>query len=64
MDHRDLLAAICLLFVFEGLLPLVAPRLWKQAIARLLDASERSLRIGGGVMVVLGLLALQFLRTG
>ena len=64
MDHRDLLAAICLILVLEGLLPLVAPRAWKHAIARLLDLPENRLRIGGGIMVVLGLLALQFLRSG
>lgn len=62
MEFRDLLAAICLLAVFEGLLPLVAPQAWKQAIARLLAAPESRLRVGGGVMVVLGLLALQWVR--
>ncbi|MBS0575643.1 MAG: DUF2065 family protein [Proteobacteria bacterium] len=63
MDYRDLLAAICLVLVFEGLLPLLAPRAWKQTIARLLDASENGLRVGGGVMVLLGLLALQWVRS-
>ncbi len=63
MDYRDLLAAICLVVVLEGLWPLVAPRFWKHAIAHILDAPEKRLRIGGGVMVVVGLLALQWVRT-
>lgn len=63
MDYRNLLAALCLVAVFEGLLPLLLPRAWKHAIARLLDTPEMSLRVGGGVMVVLGLLALQWVRT-
>lgn len=63
MDYRDLAAAVCLVLIFEGLLPLLAPRAWKHAAARLLDAPEARLRVGGGVMVVLGLLALQWLRT-
>ncbi|MBS0194295.1 MAG: DUF2065 domain-containing protein [Proteobacteria bacterium] len=62
MDHKDLLAAVCLLCVFEGLLPLLAPRAWKQALAQLLGAPDHRLRIGGGVMVVIGLLALQWVR--
>lgn len=63
MNHRDLLAAICLVVVLEGLLPLVAPRAWKHALARLLDAPEKTLRIGGAVMVVMGLVVLQWVRT-
>lgn len=62
MDYRDLLAAICLVCVFEGLLPLLGPRAWKQAAARLLDAPDAQLRVGGAVLVVLGLLALQWVR--
>ena len=64
MNQTDLLAAMCLVLVFEGLFPLLAPRAWKRAIARLLDASEYALRIGGGMMILTGLVALQFLRAG
>ncbi|MBS0212610.1 MAG: DUF2065 domain-containing protein [Proteobacteria bacterium] len=62
MDYKDLAAAVCLLCVFEGLLPLIAPRAWKQALLRVLDATDFRLRVGGAVLVVLGLLALQWVR--
>ncbi|HEY2347105.1 MAG TPA: DUF2065 family protein [Xanthomonadaceae bacterium] len=63
MNRTDLLAAICLVFVLEGLFPLLAPRAWKRALARLLDTPENALRIGGGMMILTGLVALQLLRV-
>jgi hypothetical protein len=62
MDHRDLLAALCLVCVLEGLAPMLVPRAWKRVLARLLDTPERSLRVVGGAMVLLGLLVLQWVR--
>lgn len=58
----DLVAALCLVLVLEGLLLLAAPGLWKQAVAQMLERPNPSLRIVGGVMVVFGLLALQWVR--
>jgi uncharacterized protein len=58
----DLLAALCLVLVIEGLFLLVAPGAWKRAAAQLLQAKDRALRAGGAAMIVLGLLALQFVR--
>ncbi|MBB5015636.1 DUF2065 domain-containing protein [Rehaibacterium terrae] len=58
----DLLAALCLVLVIEGLFLFVAPQTWKQAAAQLIRTHDRTLRTGGAVMIVLGLLALQFVR--
>ena len=58
----DLLAALCLVLVLEGLLLFAAPGLWKQAVAQLLERPDQALRAAGGVMIVLGLVALQFVR--
>lgn len=58
----ELSAALCLVLVLEGLVLFAAPGLWKQAAARLLDQSDPALRIGGAVMMALGLLVLQFVR--
>jgi uncharacterized protein YjeT (DUF2065 family) len=58
----DLLAALCLVLVLEGLLLFVAPSFWKQAVAQLLERPDRALRTAGGAMVLLGLLALQLVR--
>ncbi len=58
----DLLAALCLVLVLEGLLLFAAPGLWKQAVAQLLERPDGALRVAGGAMVILGLIALQFVR--
>ena len=58
----DLVAALCLVLVLEGLLLFAAPGLWKQAVAQLLERPDSCLRIAGCVMIVLGLIALQWVR--
>ena len=59
---RDLLAALCLVLVLEGVLLLAAPNLWKKMAEQLQALAARDLRIYGGVMVVLGLVLLQLVR--
>ena len=60
----DLLAALCLVLVLEGLFLFVAPTGWRQAVMQLAELGERSLRAIGGFMVIAGLLALYFVRGG
>ena len=62
MNRTDLLAALCLVLVIEGLFLLVAPGAWKRMAAQLTLTPERVLRIGGGAMIVAGLIALQLVR--
>ena len=63
MNWTDLMAALCLVLVLEGLFLLVAPAAWKRMAAQLAVTQERALRIGGGLMIVAGLVALQLLRA-
>jgi uncharacterized protein YjeT (DUF2065 family) len=58
----DLLAALCLVLVLEGLLLFVAPETWKRAAEQLLQLDQRVLRQVGGLMIIIGLIALQFVR--
>jgi uncharacterized protein len=58
----DLLAALCLVLVLEGLLLFAAPAAWKQAAERLMQMDARALRQIGGLMMIAGLAALQFVR--
>lgn len=59
---QDLLAALCLVLVLEGLLLFAAPDGWKQLARQMLEFESRRLRAFGAVMVVLGLLSLQLVR--
>ena len=52
---ESLLAAFALVFVVEGFLPFVAPRIWRQAVQRMLALSDGQLRFVGLASILLGL---------
>jgi uncharacterized protein YjeT (DUF2065 family) len=58
----DLMAALCLVLVIEGLMLLSAPGMWKRVAEQLQSLPERNLRTYGGVMAGIGLILLQFVR--
>ena len=60
----DLLAALSLVLVLEGLLLFAAPDAWKHTMASLLEQPAVRLRTAGGVMVIIGLVALYLVRGG
>jgi len=49
-------AALALVFVFEGLFPLIAPAAWRRTFTQLLQLREGQLRFFGLCSVGLGLL--------
>ena len=53
-----LVTALALLLIAEGLLPLLSPRSWKEAFARLLQLQDGQLRFFGLIAVVFGVLLL------
>ena len=52
------LAACALVLVLEGLLPLVAPRAWRDAFRRITDLSDGQLRFIGLISIVTGIVLL------
>ncbi len=60
MLETTLLAAIALVFILEGLLPFVFPKLWQKIMAEGVKLSERELRVMGFVSITIGLLILLF----
>lgn len=58
-----LLGAFALMLVFEGLLPFLNPRAWRQVFERALQMSDGQIRFMGLASMLLGaLLALVFVR--
>ena len=53
---QDLAAAFGLFLILEGLLPFIAPNLWKDSFRRILEFSEGQLRMVGLVSIIAGLL--------
>ena len=59
---HELLAALCLVLVIEGLLLFAAPQTWQRMVEQMRQLEPRQLRIIGGVMVGIGVLALQLVN--
>jgi uncharacterized protein len=63
MNWTDLLSAIALLMVIEGLLPFANPGGWRRAMATLVQMPEEKLRTAGLVSIIAGLVLLWFVRS-
>ena len=50
--------ALALLLILEGVLPFVAPRLWREGFRRLTELTDGQLRFIGMVSVGIGLVGL------
>lgn len=62
MDFSLFIAALGLLFVFEGFLPFLSPRFWRRTIQHMLSQSDRVIRIVGLVSMLIGLALLYYAR--
>ncbi len=59
---RDLMLAIALVLVIEGLLPALNPRGWKNAVEQVSQASDEAIRRFGVVMLIAGVVLFHFVR--
>jgi len=55
-----LVAAVALMLVFEGILPFVAPRFWREAFRKFIELSDGQLRFAGLTSMIIGLAVLFF----
>ena len=62
MTGTDWLAAVGLLLVIEGLLPLAAPAAWREAFQRMLAFTDGQLRFLGAASMVGGVFLLMMLK--
>jgi len=56
-----LLLALALMLVIEGLLPFVAPRVWRETFRRVIALSDGQLRFVGLTSILIGLTLLLLL---
>jgi uncharacterized protein YjeT (DUF2065 family) len=59
---QDLLTAMALVLIIEGLLPLLAPAAWQRAMQELSKYNPKAIRLGGIVSMLSGAMLLQFLH--
>ena len=56
-------ASFALLLMVEGLLPFVAPRLWRDTFRKLTEMSDGQIRFVGLIAIVVGVVVLLILRN-
>jgi len=56
-----LLLALALMLVIEGLLPFVAPRIWRETFRRAIELSDGQLRFIGLSSILIGVVLLTLL---
>ena len=61
-EWGDLLAALALVFVIEGILPFLDPQSLRRMLVTVAQLDDRTLRITGLVSMVSGLLLLYWVR--
>ena len=59
---NTLLIAFALLLIIEGLLPFLAPSLWRETFRRITEFSDGQIRFFGLSSMLVGLLLLYFSR--
>ena len=57
-----LLMAFALMLIIEGLLPFLAPSLWRETFRRITEFTDGQIRFFGLSSMLVGLLLLYFLR--
>ena len=63
LDWSDLLAAVGLLLVLEGLFPFLNPNGTRRLFAKLALLASNELRVAGLVSMLLGMLVLFYVRS-
>jgi uncharacterized protein YjeT (DUF2065 family) len=59
----EILTALALVLVIEGLLPFASPGRYRQMVAEIVRLSDNYIRTVGLVVIVIGLLLLYFVRS-
>jgi uncharacterized protein len=56
-DNLNLVAVLSVVLIFEGMLPLLFPSVWKEVFRRLIRLSDGQVRFYGLISVGVGLIA-------
>jgi len=58
---NSLIAGFCLMMVFEGVLPFLRPKQWRETVLRIAQMNDRSIRKVGLCSMMIGLVLLYLL---
>ncbi|MEH6559480.1 MAG: DUF2065 domain-containing protein [Oceanicoccus sp.] len=51
---HDLIVALCLVLVVEGILPFLSPASWRKMVLNVVQLDDRSMRVMGLVSMLIG----------
>jgi uncharacterized protein YjeT (DUF2065 family) len=60
---NELLSALAMVMVIEGILPFLSPKSLRSYMTQMIDMDDRSLRIAGLVLMVMGMVMLYFIKN-
>ncbi|MEI8035806.1 MAG: DUF2065 domain-containing protein [Betaproteobacteria bacterium] len=63
MSQQLLLTAVALMLVFEGILPFLAPGIWRETFRRLTLLTDGQIRFIGLTSMLIGLIILYLVRS-
>ena len=63
MPWSEILTALALVFIIEGLLPFASPGRYRQMVAQVVRFDDNTIRTFGLVIIVIGLVLLYFVRN-
>jgi uncharacterized protein YjeT (DUF2065 family) len=58
---NSLIAGFCLMLVFEGVLPFLAPKQWRETVTRIAQMNDQSIRKVGLFSMITGIVLLYLL---
>jgi len=61
-DWQDLLGALALVLVIEGMLPFLRPETWRKTMGRIATQSDQTVRFIGLISMLAGVVLLYFVR--
>jgi uncharacterized protein YjeT (DUF2065 family) len=61
--EHPIIAAIALVMIFEGIMPFIAPKAWKNTLLQLAQMKDQHLRIFGAIMMVAGALTFKYIQS-
>jgi len=56
MGVNEVLFALSVFLILEGLLPFISPKLYKYLLVQMLNTEENSIRITGLILIIIGVI--------
>ena len=63
MDWTDFFTALGMLLIFEAVVPFINPTRWRQVLSAIENVSDRMLRVGSFIFMIIGLLIIYIARS-